>query len=104
MKPSKDEKGKSKGNGEKENENAKKKEEKEPPAPLIPFFSMFRYASQFDRTLMIIGTLAAVANGASMQSVFALCFVFCRSTNVVFFFSLYFFSLNFAYFLDFVHI
>ena len=36
------------------------------PEPMITFFSMFRYATTLDKTLMILGSLAAIANGASM--------------------------------------
>jgi ATP-binding cassette subfamily B (MDR/TAP) protein 1 len=48
------EKGKEKNDGKKEKE------------PLVPFFSMFRYATPFDKMLMLIGSLAAIANGASI--------------------------------------
>jgi hypothetical protein len=55
--------GKEEENGRSGDEAKKKEKEKD---PMVPFFSMFRYATPFDRMLMIIGSLAAVANGSSM--------------------------------------
>ncbi len=49
-----------------EAEGMKGKNGKEPPPPMVPFSSMFRYATTFDKFLMVFGSLAAVANGASM--------------------------------------
>lgn len=51
--------------GKKKGKKGKKGEKEEPP-PMVPFFSMFRYATKFDVFLMTIGGLAAAANGASM--------------------------------------
>lgn len=45
-----------------------KKGDKEPPPPMVPFFTMFRYATPLDKALMFFGTLGALANGASMYS------------------------------------
>lgn len=52
--------------GKKKKKGKKGKEEKEPPPPMVPFFAMFRYATGFDKFLMIVGTIASLLNGASM--------------------------------------
>eukprot|EP01112_Ceratiomyxa_fruticulosa_P021647 TRINITY_DN7692_c0_g1_i1.p1 TRINITY_DN7692_c0_g1~~TRINITY_DN7692_c0_g1_i1.p1 ORF type:complete len:553 (-),score=113.01 TRINITY_DN7692_c0_g1_i1:118-1776(-) len=36
------------------------------PPPMVPFFDLFKFASRLDVFLMIVGTLAAMANGAVM--------------------------------------
>eukprot|EP01113_Clastostelium_recurvatum_P006565 TRINITY_DN1297_c0_g1_i1.p1 TRINITY_DN1297_c0_g1~~TRINITY_DN1297_c0_g1_i1.p1 ORF type:complete len:1417 (-),score=461.68 TRINITY_DN1297_c0_g1_i1:319-4464(-) len=53
----KDGKGKGKGKG-------KKKAEEKP--PMVSFFSLFRFADSLDIFLMVVGSLAAAANGAAM--------------------------------------
>lgn len=45
----------------------KKKDDKEEPKPMVPFSSMFRYATALDKTLMAFGTIGAIGNGAGMQ-------------------------------------
>lgn len=34
----------------------------------IPYFSLFRYATNYDKTLMMIGAIAAFLNGGAMPS------------------------------------
>lgn len=55
-----------KGVGGEEKGKGKGKKGKEEPPPMVPFFSMFRYATGFDKFLMIVGSISAALNGASM--------------------------------------
>lgn len=50
---------------ETEHESAKSKEKKEK-AEKVPFFKLFSFADSMDYLLMSLGTIGAVANGASM--------------------------------------
>lgn len=35
---------------------------------MVPFFVLFRYATSLDKTLMILGSIAAFLNGAAFPS------------------------------------
>ncbi|KAF2069672.1 hypothetical protein CYY_009009 [Polysphondylium violaceum] len=50
-------------------EKERKKRAKMNRTHAVPFFSLFRFADKIDKTLMVFGTLAAIANGAAMPMV-----------------------------------
>ncbi|KAG8183769.1 hypothetical protein JTE90_002406 [Oedothorax gibbosus] len=54
---------------EKGKDQEKEEEEKKNELPPVGFFSLFRYSSSCDKTLVIIGTIVAIVSGASMPAV-----------------------------------